>query len=99
MSERFDMAEFMNEIKIPPYTRADIDRYIEKGVITDRFLCSILENKLKQSYQNADEANLVAIPAIVSYLYNNAPAGCWGSPDIVAKWMDHKGMEGILEDQ
>ena len=92
--EYFDQAEFYNEDKIPAPTMSGITNFIHRGVMPGSFLCSVLENKLKQSYQNADESNLVAIPAIVQYLYNSCPGIAWGSPREVREWMEIGGLDG-----
>ena len=87
--------EFYHETKIPEATRTALHLYIHNGNLPGRFLTSVFENKLKQTYANADDCNLLAIPAIVHYLYNNAPSQCWGSPEAVTTWVEQKGMEGI----
>jgi len=89
--------ELYNESNIPARTKKEIDAWIHCGEIPNRFLCSILENNLKQSYQNADEENLVAIPAIVSYLWNNAPGISWGSVEKVTEWRESGGMQGLTQ--
>ncbi len=90
-----DYEQFYSSTNIPPVTKLQLDKYIHHGEIPDRFLTSVLENKLKQSYANADDDNLPAIPAIVNYLYNNSPAQCWGNARLVDAWAKQKGMEGI----
>jgi len=91
-----DHNEFYNHEKIPETTKIALDLYIRRGVIPGRFLTEVLENNLKLAYKNADDHNLVAIPSIVYYLYNNAPANCWGSPHFVTEWVKQRGMEGLL---
>lgn len=93
------LKDLYNPDNIPDYTRAEIDAWIQSGVLPSRFLCSVLENKLKQSYQNADENNLFAIPAIVNYLYNNAPGTCWGSVEAVTRWRESGGMDGEIDNR
>jgi len=93
--EPFSTIEFYNPEKITPVDRLELDRYIHHGEIPNKFLTSALENKLKQTYQNASDEQLVSIPSIVYYLYNNAPAHCWGCPRLVDEWNKQKGMEGI----
>lgn len=97
MSEVFDTAEFYNESKIPASTMETITNYIHKGVPPGSFVMAVLENNLKKTYAQADEHNLVAIPAIVQYLYNNAPGNCWGSPKVVRDWLAMRGMEGLTK--
>lgn len=95
MSEVFDYAEFYNEAKIPSITMTGLVNFVHKGVMPGSFLCAALENKLKQTYGNAsDESNLVAIPAIVQYLYNSCPGIAWGDAKAVREWTEIGGLEG-----
>ena len=89
-----DYEDFFAEAKIPQLTRTGIDSFIQRGTLPGSFVCSVLENNLKQAYGNADDFNIVAIPSIVHYLYNNAPGICWGSPREVREWIEIGGMEG-----
>lgn len=89
------ITDLYDQNKIPDYTRTEIDAWIHRAQLPGRFVCSVLENKLKQTYQSADENNLFAIPAIVNYLYNNAPGGCWGSVENVSAWRKQGGMQRL----
>ena len=93
----FDYEEFYRESKIPELTMSGITNFIHRGAMPGGFLTSVLENNLKQTYGSADENNIVAIPSIVQYLYNNAPGICWGSPREVREWMEIGGMDGYAK--
>jgi hypothetical protein len=45
-----------------------------------------LTNDLTGAVSRADFDSLQAIPAIVSYLYNEVPSVCWGSKEKVKAW-------------
>jgi len=75
------------EFYIPERMMRSIQAYIHGRVPIERFLTAILENNLTEACHRADEENLRNLPAFVSYLYNNAPAPCWGSPEKVAEWL------------
>ena len=65
---------------------AALDRYVDAGIMPGDFLTAMLENDLKKTYQRVDGNNLKAIPEILSYIYNELPAACWGSPEKVTQW-------------
>jgi len=89
-----DHEEFYRESKIPELTMSGITNFIHKGIMPGSFLGAVLENNLKQTYGNADENNLVAIPSIVQYLYNSCPGIAWGSAREVREWIEIGGLEG-----
>jgi len=88
-----DYKKFYAVDNIPEATKSGIDQYIVHGVPPGGFLRAVLENNLKEAYRAADDSNLVAIPAIVHYLYNTAPSTCWGSPGTVVGWIKDKRIE------
>ena len=63
--------------RIQPYILNKIREWVEKGSPIGGFLTAVLENNLSSAIACADEYNFPAIPAIVSYLYNEVPCGCW----------------------
>jgi len=65
-------------------------RYINDRVPAGGFLHAVLENDLKEAVARADEENMELIPIYVSWLYNEAPTACWGSPEKVAAWLKPK---------
>lgn len=79
---------------IPDYIMEGIKRYIDYGLPPGSFLTAIVENDLKGAVESADDNNLENIPAFVAYFYNEAPANCWGSPEIVSTWICRGGLKG-----
>lgn len=75
---------------IPDYTLAAINRYVEERVPPSGFLSAVLENNLMEAFGRADENNRAALFEIVSYLYNDAPSACWGSPAKVSAWLSNR---------
>src|SRR5262245_54748038 len=51
------------------------------------FLTAVLSNNLREAIGRADDASAAGLPAIVKFLYNNAPSTCWGSEEYVAEWL------------
>lgn len=74
-------------IVLPEDTRASIDRYVENGIPAGGFLRAVLANDLKEACGRADVYNQVALPCIVSYIYNECRSTCWGSYEAVDAWL------------
>lgn len=51
------------------------------------FLRAVLCNDLKEACARADIVNLWILPVYATWLYNEAPAACWGSPSKVDAWL------------
>lgn len=62
-------------------------RYIEDRCPMGSFLNAVLENDLTQACSRADHINKHLIWEYVNWLYNNAPADCWGSIERVQYWL------------
>jgi hypothetical protein len=73
---------------LPESLRGGMQRYIEHRIEPGPFLTAVLENDLRRSYECADEANYPRLYSIVRWLYNHAPAACWGSAAKVEQWLD-----------
>lgn len=76
----------LNFETIPTYTLETIGAWISDARPTGGFLHAVLCNDLKEAVKRADDANIIALPLIVAYLYSYAPSACWGSPQRVADW-------------
>ena len=73
---------------IPPHMMAGLRRYIDDHCPVGDFLTAVLSNDLREACSRADDTNIEIIPVYVAYLYNNAPAPCWGSPARVKAWLN-----------
>ena len=67
-----------------------IERWVEEGILPCNFLQAIISNNLSMAVINADDENLINIPAFVDYFYNHTPNRCWGSVSELAKWKGTK---------
>jgi hypothetical protein len=65
---------------IPAYMLNSLKIYVEHGQIPGSFLQAVICNDLRAAVERADANNITILPAYVSWLYNEAPAQCWGSP-------------------
>jgi len=77
---------------IPALTKHGIERYINEGVPPGGFLEAVFQNNLFRAVTRADKANIKALPYIVRFIWNNAPADCHGSTDSVLKWQMDQNM-------
>lgn len=75
---------------IKPRTMAELNRYVFDRLRTGDFLYAVLTNNLKGAFGMADDENLSALPAIVSFMHNHMPAECQGSPERVKRWLAHE---------
>ena len=76
--------------KLPPTTQETLAAYIDKRRPTGDFLRAVLENNLFVAMHRADMHNRFALFEICSYIYNYAPMTCWGSPEVVDKWLKNR---------
>jgi len=88
-----NLQEAMIKYGIPEYMLDGFILYILQGVPPGGFLTAVLYNDLIDSYSKADSTNIDAIPNYVRFLYNHAPASCFGSPEKVSDWIKHNGLE------
>ena len=71
----------------PESVRGGLERYIEDKIEPGGFLVKVLENDLFGAMGAADFHNRMILFDIVSWIYNNAPATCWGSKDQIIAWL------------
>lgn len=83
-----------NYSAIPPYMRDGLVLYIEEGVPPGNFLGAVLEGDLFRACDAADINNMPVIPVYAAWLYNKAPAGCFGSRARVDAWIEKGGLGG-----
>jgi hypothetical protein len=80
-------------VMLPEHMQGAMERWIEHGMTPGGFLTAVLVNSLFDAYGHADATNRTAIPDYVTYLYNYAPSGCWGSPEKFRAWFDCQGLQ------
>ena len=91
--EDFAMYDHTNYSEVKESTLNALDSWGKKGWAGGGFVMSCLENNLKLAVSRADGENVKALPEIVTYMYNELPCGCWGSPEIVSQWLHKKEEE------
>lgn len=78
---------------IPQHMHDGLADYILHGVEPGPFLTAVLEGDLFEALGRADGTNVNALDAYGMFLYNDAPAGCYGSVDKYAAWIKSGGVE------
>lgn len=81
--------------KLPDHMKDGTRRYIERGIPGGSFLTALFSNDLLGTFQKADDINTAAMRNWASFLHNEAPGDCHGSPEYVKEWIAHNGLEGI----
>jgi len=82
---------------IPPRMNGGLKRYVLDGVRPGQFLEAVISNDLRESVGRADDENMRNLPAYAAFLYNYFPAGSWGSPQAMEKWIDKGGLSGAAK--
>lgn len=80
---------------VPVHLRTSLSAWVEEGRLPSAFLEAVLCNDLRKAVEAADPLSFKAIPAIVKWLYTDAPALCWGDPTKVGAWMLNGGRQGL----
>lgn len=75
------------EMEIRPDIKSALDRYARTGMPLGNFLTAVVENNLMEALGRADSYNRATIHQICSYVYNEMPHTCHGSPERVAAWL------------
>jgi hypothetical protein len=78
---------------VPVDVIVSINRYVERGIPTGGFLQAVIDNDLAKACGKADQNNMQILPAIVAYLYNECPSGCWGRSGAFMDWIERKFYE------
>lgn len=80
--------------ELPEHMRDGMRRYIERGIEAGSFMTAVLSNDLMGALGKADDVNRHQLFAYASFLYNEAPRACHGSPEAVAAWIVQGGLNG-----
>lgn len=79
---------------LPENMRGDIRRYIERGIEPGHFLAALLSNDFMEAVGRADDENQRHIITWARFLCNEAPRGCFGSPENYRAWVENRGLNG-----
>ena len=82
---------------IPAHMRSGTKLYIENGIPPGSFLTAVICNDLFLACGKADDINRHVLWEWCKFFYNEAPSTCFGSPEKMNKWMNHRGLDGIAK--
>ena len=73
--------------RLPERYREGMKRYIEEHIAPGSFLTAMLECDLEGVMGHVDLDMVCELRNIYLWIYNEAPAICWGSPEKVRDWV------------
>lgn len=71
---------------IKPQTIRSLINYVVYGIPTGHFLHNLLANNLSKTIHHADDENMIALRAIVKFVYNEIPHKCHGSYEAIVDY-------------
>lgn len=80
---------------LPEYMQESVERYITVGQPLGDFLQAVFENNLMRAFMTADHTNQLNMKAYATMLYH-APLRCFGSKELVDKWINGGGLVGHM---
>lgn len=86
----------INYSRLPEHMRDGFRRYIEDGIPGGSFMTAVLSNDLMGAFQRADDINRDHMFDTCAFLHNEAPRGCFGSPEHVKDWIRSGGLNGLM---
>lgn len=85
----------MDYENLPESLRAAARRYIEHGKKPGDFLTACFENNLTNAVGRADIDNYKRLHDITCWIYCECAPDAWGSPELVAAWIERGGLAGV----
>ena len=82
----------INYTTLPHRMQGAMQRWVENGILPGDFPTAVLCNDFMGAFGKADITNLAQMEAYARFLYNEAPQGCYGSPETVKEWISSGGM-------
>lgn len=64
-----------------------LEAYARDGHATSGFLRAVLSNDLFGAVALADKQNRLILPQLVTFIYRELPAACWGAREKVQAWI------------
>lgn len=80
---------------VPAHMHESVVAWIMQARPVGHFLTAVLCNNLREAISHGDDQNAQALQQYVRFLYNDAPAGCWGAPERLVSWAELGGLERL----
>lgn len=78
----------LEQAGVPGHLHGGLVRYLVYRLHTGDFLAAVLANDLREAVRLGDPESHAALVPLVRFLYHDAPALAWGSPDKVQAWLE-----------
>ena len=78
---------------VPETLHDGLRNYLVHGYRPGSFLMAVLRNDLAGAVARADDESAAGLAATVRFLFNYAPAWCWGAEDRVLMWLEARAAE------
>jgi hypothetical protein len=89
LSELIELEKIEREMfRLTDKNIESLKRYVDQKIPPGGFMHAVLTNDLRRACGQADINNRRKIFEYVEWLYNEAPADCWGSIEKVNAWLD-----------
>ena len=92
---REELLELANQLDVPATTAVGLVNYILEGIPSGHFLEAVLSNDLMKAMSRADFTNRRFLHNTCIFLFNHAPARCYGTPRIYKEWVEAGGWVGV----
>lgn len=73
---------------VPVHLREGLTGYVLRRIPAGSFLEAVMSNDLMRAFALADEDSREGLFELCKFIHNTTPAGCHGSPERVAKWLE-----------
>lgn len=95
---RVEIRRQLDALRVPVHLHDGLVAYLVDRRPTGQFLRAVLENNLVEAVMRADPASLAGLRPLLLFLVNQATSTCWGSPTLVAAWLeDPRGPRFVVE--
>lgn len=96
IKKRLEQGLAKEDITVPRDTLNSVADFVMAGTPQGHFLTAVLSNDLRAAVSRADLINRRCLVDLVVFLFNHAPAVCWGSAGLVQDWIEDGGAKGML---
>ena len=79
---------------IPNAFRERLLDWIFDGTYPGSYLEAVLSDSLMKAFTEGTDVDTSSLPRLTLFLYNDAPALCWGSPERFRAWTEKGGLNG-----